>query len=342
MSQTQNDSRSVHSALDALHRTTGLHARLNEQTATGHDGHIEIGIEDGLAFHLPYKFKPTIDRRDQLTMFKASHDNAVLVTRPLSHSMAEQCRKSEIQFVDLAGNCFLRQPGLLVFVSGIKDTTQVKLGAVRGITPAALRLVFAILTKPSVLNSSVRRIAEVASISNGAAGAALVMLEDIGLFTTLRANRRVLAAPERWLETWTEGYLGRIRPKLEKYKMSASSPLSEVLARVNPRYREVVLGGEAAAACLNMGLKPAALTLYVDLKDPTVMRELVQEFKLHQDHEGKIELVEMFWNTQELESFPTVPDALIYADLVGTADSRSMEIAATLKRKICDYVESEA
>lgn len=348
MSQIQNDSRSVHSALDALHRTTGLHIRLKEQTATGHDGHMEIGTGDGLAFHLPYKFKPTIDRRDQLAMFKASHDHAVLITRPLSHAMAEQCRKFEIQFIDLAGNCFLRQQGLLVFISGIKDTTQVKLGAVRGLTPAALRVVFAILTKPSVLKSSVRRIAEVASISNGAAGAALVTLEDIGLFTTLRADRRVLVAPERWLDTWTEGYLGRIRPKLEKYRMSASVPLSEVLDRVSPKYREVALGGtaalggEAAAAYRNMGLKPGAITLYVDLHDPTVMRDLVQEFKLRRDPEGKIELVDMFWNTQELECFPTVPDALIYADLVGAADSRSMEIAANLKKKICDYVESEA
>lgn len=342
MSHIQNDSHAVHSALDALHRTTGLRALLKERTAPGHDRHIEIGTGDGLAFHLPYKFKSTIDRRDQLAMFKASHDHVLLITRSLSHSMAEQCRQFEIQFVDLAGNCFLRQPGLLVFVSGAKDTIQINPGAARGLTPATLRVVFAILTQPAVLNSSVRRIAEVASISHGAAGSALVTLERGGFFTSSQANRRVLAAPDRWLDTWTEGYLGRIRPKLDKYRMSASAPISEVLAQVNPYYREVAVGGEAAAARRDLGIKPAALTLYIDMSDPTVMRELVQEYKLRRDPVGKIELVEMFWNTQELKCFPTVPDALIYADLVGAADSRSMEIAASLKQEICAYVESES
>ena len=49
----------------------------------------------------------------------------------------------------------------------------------------------------------------------------------------------------------------------------------------------------------------------------------------------------MFWNTKELPCFPTVPDALIYADLVGTGDERTMEIATYLRKEICDYVASE-
>lgn len=145
-----------------------------------------------------------------------------------------------------------------------------------------------------------------------------------------------------WLDAWTEGCLGRIRPKLEKYTMSAPIPLPAVLERVTPRVREVELGGEAAAACRGMGLKPGALTLYINFDDPSVARSLVQELKLRRDPDGKIELVNMFWNTIELASFPTVPDALIYADLVGTGDERTMEIARNLRKEICKYVTSES
>jgi hypothetical protein len=70
------------------------------------------------------------------------------------------------------------------------------------------------------------------------------------------------------------------------------------------------------------------------------MRDLVLEWKLRRDPEGKIELVEIFWNAVELPSFPTVPDALIYADLIGSGDQRTMETAFALRKEICANVAS--
>lgn len=339
MSTDEHDVLSARLALTGLERMTGLHSQIlvhgASRLASRCDGQIAIEAGDGRTFDLPYEVKTTIDRRDQLLTFKNRYDNAVLITRELSRAMAEQCREHGIQFIDHAGNCFIRQPGFFVFVTGAKETTKSKQAATRGLTPATLRVVFAVLTSPSILNSNVRRIGEVASISHGAAGSALTMLEEAGFFTTARSGRRVLAIPERWLDTWTEGYLGRIRPKLEKYRMSAPVPISAVLDRVSSQFREVILGGEAAAANRNFGLKPGTLTLYIDLRNANVMRDIVTELKLRRDPEGKIELVDMFWNPVELPSFPTVPDALIYADLIGTGDQRTMEIAADLRKEIC-------
>jgi hypothetical protein len=333
---------SVHRAFEALQRTTGLHAQVLPQNLPDYDSHFEVHTDDGRVFDLIYEVKPTIDRRDQLLSFKTLHGSAVLITQALSSKMAEQCRELNIQFLDHAGNCFLRQPGLFAFVSGLKDDAAPKQAVARGLTPAALQVVLAVLTRPSILNGNVRQIAEVAAISHGAAGAALIALEQIGLLTNTKSGRRMLAMPDRWIDTWTEGYLGRIRPKLEKHRMSAPLPIPALLERVNPRMREVVLGGEAAAAHRNMGLKPGALTLYIDFEDARVMRYLVQELKLRRDPDGQIELVSMFWNTKELQSFPTVPDALIYADMIGTGDERVMEVAGLLKKEISKYVATEA
>ena len=328
--------------MEALRRTTGLDASVLEQTISGQDGQFTIRTDEGRSFALPYEVKALIDPRDQLLTFKALHRGALLITASLSIAMAEQCRELGIQFIDHAGNCYLRQPGLIVFFSGAKNTTKIKPAAARGLTPAALRVIFAVLTRPAILSSNVRRIAEIASISHGAAGTALITLEEIGFFTSVKAGRRVLAMPERWLDAWTEGYLGRIRPKLEKHRMSAQVPITTLLERVSPQMRTVALGGEAAAAHRNMGLKPGALTLYLDLEEPSLLRELAQELKLRRDADGKIELVDMFWNSQELPSFPTVPNALIYADLIGTGDERTIEIATTLRKEICNYVTSAA
>lgn len=333
---------SANRAREGLERTTGLRASMRPHTSPPFDGQVVIDTEDGRTFDLPYDVKTSVDRRDQLLSFKNRHDGGVLITRELSRAMADQCRELGIQFIDHAGNCFLRQPGLFVFVTGLKESSTLQQAAARGLTPAALRVVFAVLTRPSILNSNIRHIAEVASISHGAAGTAMITLEESGYFTSGKSGRRVLAMPGRWLDTWTEGYLGRIRPKLEKYRMSAPIPISAVLERVSPQYREVILGGEAAASARTFGLKPGTLTLYIDLNDPSVMRDLVQQLKLRRDPDGGIELVDMFWNTNELESFPTVPDALIYADLIGTGDVRTMEIAAELRKEICANVESKA
>jgi hypothetical protein len=307
-----------------------------------HGSRMSVQTTDGRAVELVCEIKATVDRHDQLSTFKYRHGSAVLVTNSLSSAMSEQCRLLGIQFLDTAGNCYLNQPGLFVFVSGRKETTTIQAATKRGVTPAALRLMFAVLAMPPLLSQNVRRIAEVARISHGAAGTALVMLEETGLVSKTASGQRMLLHPARWLDTWTEGYLGRLRPKLQTYRMHSAAPLSSVLDRISPAMRDVMRGGEAAAAAINLGLKPGALTVYLDLQNATVMRDLVQELKLRRDPDGNIELVEIFWNTIDLSSsFPDVPDALIYADLIGSGDDRNLEIAAQLKKKIVDDVANQ-
>jgi hypothetical protein len=331
----------VGKATEAFRQTTGLHASVTERQESKQTGFLVVEADHGHTYELPYEIKPLIDRRDQLLRFKAQYDDSLLITRSLSNAMLTECRQMKLQCIDQAGNCFLHQPGLYVYVSGQREMAGENPAVRRGLTPAALRLVFAILTRPDILNSSVRKMAEVASISHGAVGGALLMLEEMGFLSNPRSGQRMLVSPQRWLDAWTEGYLGRIRPKLETIRMSSASPLTAVIDRVNPRMREVALGGEAAAAYRHLGLKPGTLSLYVDFGDPHALKGLVHELKLRRDPQGTVELVSMFWNTNELLSFPTVPDALIYADLVGMGDARTLEVAEKLRKDICFDVENQ-
>lgn len=329
-------------AIEALHQTTGLAAHISARQEVEHDGFLVVNTDHEHTYELPFEIKPVIDRRDQLLRFKAQHNNRLLITRSLSNAMVAECRQMELQFIDQAGNCFLRQPGMYVYVSGRREIARENPAVTRGLTPAALHLVFAILTRPDILHTSVRKMAEVASISHGAAGGALAMLERMGFLSSPSPGQRMLVSPQRWLDAWTEGYLGRLRPKLETIRMSSASPLTALIDRVNPRMHEVALGGEVAAAYRHFGLKPGTLSLYVNFKDPHGLKGLVHELKLRRDPQGPVELVSMFWNTNELQCFPTVPDALIYADLVGLGDARTMEIAEKLRKDICFDVENQA
>lgn len=338
MLPSTHDESFANAAFSGLQRRTGLRTSVSASDAKNEKTHVSIETEDGCALQLRYEIKATVDRRDQLLNFKAKYPGVMLVTQALSGAMAEQCRELDIPFIDDSGNCYVRKPGLFIFISGAKDAINIKRASVRGLTPAALRVVFAVLNRPAMLQDTVRSIADTASISHGAAGSALQMLEEIGFVISKKSGGRVLAMPERWLDAWTEGYLGRIRPKLEQYRMSSQFPLAEALHMLGTTMREVALGGEAAADYLGMGLKPGSLTLYIDFSDPGVLAGLANQLRLRRDPAGRIELVSMFWNTREFPGHPTVPNPLIYADLVGTGDSRTMEIAGRLKEEICNYV----
>lgn len=339
---SQDDFSFLSKATEALCQATGIHAYLSRRDGSGQDALLLVDAGNGSKHAFPFEVKPAIDRRDQLLRFKVQHNGSVLITRSLSNAMVGECRQLDLQFIDQAGNCYLHQPGLYMFVSGRRAVAAENPALRRGLTYAALRLVFAILTRPDILNSSVRKMAEVASISHGAVGGALATLEEMGLLSSPRPGQRMLTMPQRWLDAWTEGYLGRLRPKLETVRMSSANPLATLIDRVTPRMRSVALGGEVAAAHRHFGLKPGTCSLYVNFEDPHALKALVSELKLRRDPQGPVELVSMFWNTDELPSFPTVPDILIYADLIRIGDARTMEVAEKLRKEICLDLENQA
>lgn len=337
----ESDFLPIEMALDALHRTTGLKADVARKTMHA-DLEMTIQANDGQVYSWMCEMKPNVDRRDQLLTFKHKHHDKVMITRALSAFMAAQCRELDIQFIDYSGNCFLRQGSLLVYVFGAKEETRDKVSVPRGLTPAVLQVVLAVLTQPDILNTNIRAIAQMASISRGAAAAALNTLVALGFLSISTTGRRLVVMPQRWLDAWTEGYLGRIRPKLQKMRMRSPHSVANLLELIGPKMGEFVWGGEAAAHKLSLGIKPEMLTLYVKFTEPQVLSNAVKEYKLRRDPDGPIELVDLFWNAIELQSFPTVPDALIYADLIGAGDTRSLEIANTLRKAICRHVESKA
>lgn len=361
----------LHDIVDGLRQSTGLTIELvgKESDNEHFDDILQIAhTADEQPLLLPIDFKATIDRRDQILGFKQRRaPDVVLGTGQLSVELAQYCRKNNVMFADAAGNCFLKSEKLLVFILGQKrDKKYISLKD-STVTPAALLVMLAILTNPELLNQSVREISAAAGISHGAGGKALGTLHELGFHTATRSGRRVLSKPERWLDVWTEGYLARIRPKLQKRRMRPPS-MEYALRHVSPALDEVELGGtaganlqlfsqqpyetlpdgerpvaigsEAAASELGYSIAPGELTLYVNMQDRNVLPELVQALKLRADPDGPVEIVEMFWNSLALQSFPCVPEPLIYADLISSSNSRNFEIAQQLRKVICDRVQN--
>ncbi|GAB3432792.1 type IV toxin-antitoxin system AbiEi family antitoxin [Massilia solisilvae] len=330
--------------VDGLKRATGFNVELFSQAVRDEsfDQVLQFATNDKRPFVLPIEVKATVDRRDQILSFKNRHGSeGVLGTRRMSAELGQYCRENNVMFADAAGNCFLKTDDLLVFILGQKASPQNLLSSEPTVTPATLRVMLAVLTQPHFLNASVREIGEAARISHGAAGKALESLRQLGFYVETNSARRMLSIPERWLDVWTEGYIARIRPKLLKRRMRAAS-MDAARDLVSPAMGEVELGGEAAASKLGYSLVPGELTLYVNMQEPGVLPDLVRWLKLRADPAGSIELVDMFWNSPALRSFPTVPEPLIYADLIWSSNSRNLEIAQELRKAICERVQSQS
>jgi hypothetical protein len=92
-------------------------------------------------------------------------------------------------------------------------------------------------------------------------------------------------------------------------------------------------GGECAASILTKNLFPAHYTIYSENAWQAVGKSL----KLVTDDNGKIEILRLFYH--ESKAGKTVSPLLVYADLMGSGDSRNLEIAETLLNNELPYLK---
>ena len=86
-------------------------------------------------------FRPLLRRIDRAETLGASKaelqegpEPGVVVTPKLSAALARQCRGIDVPYLDGQGNAFLRQPGMLILVSGQPQSQAGQGAAVRRAT----------------------------------------------------------------------------------------------------------------------------------------------------------------------------------------------------------------
>lgn len=334
----------IDAALQAFALTTGLRVGFTPPgpgaAGTPYDGHVELR-EGTRAYDLLAEVKPRIDRAAMLDvvgeMAKAyAGDRGLLITEHLTPNLARYCRETaNLQFIDAAGNAFIRLPGLHVVVQG-QPRPELRREATRpraGATGTAQRIIFALLCKPELLNAPYRAIARAAGVALGAVGRVLDDLED-QRFIVGGTQYWKLLEPERLFDQWVTYYPAQLRPKLRPRRFTAERRdwwQHAQLDRHAARW-----GGEIAADRLTHMLQPAAATLYVR-KDATnaLIAEFALRYRWRADPRGEIEVLEMFWNFDDEVADPMeiVPPPLVYADLIATMDPRNREIAGLIRER---------
>ena len=334
-------------ALDALERTTGVRGRvvaLEPKARKGRraDALIDIYVE-GKKHRYVVEAKTRVDRLAALGHVKAQLDQlgkrGLLFAPYITAAMAKQCRKLDIAFLDIAGNAYLHEPGLHVYITGEKPEglATTTMGTRGGGTATALRVVFALLCKPEFLNAPYREIVEAANVALGAIGWVFFDLEARGYIAgkQRKHNRRFLE-PARLFEEWVTNYPIKLRPKLNPRRFRAENP--DWWKNADLTELEAYWGGEVAAGRLTNHLKPATCTIYIrPQKNRDALAKLVPAHRLRADPQGDIEILDAFWHLPANNEHPdAVPPILAYADLVATLDPRNLEVAKLIREQYID------
>ena len=249
----------------------------------------------------------------------------MLVTKYVTPQVAEILKETGTPFLDTAGNAYLNEPPLFIFIKGNKpaerDTAKPPIRAFR---PTGLQVVFALLCNPDLEKAQYREIADAADVALGTVGWVMRDLRQMGILIEMGNRGRRLIQKEKLLARWATEYPEQLRPKklLGTFK-ATNTDWWKATELPGP---DTYWGGEIAAAKLTQHLKPQRATIYTpELK---VLFEWLIKNRIRQDPDGNIEIVRKFWKFEPDWEYPNLTHpVLIYADLLATADARNIETA---------------
>lgn len=259
-----------------------------------------------------------------LLMNQQKFEHPVLViTRHVNTETAEELRKNKIEFIDTAGNAFLDNPPVYVFIKGNRPPEATTRGPVkRAFKPGGLRMIFGFLCNPGLENKTFREIAAATGVALGTVDWIMKELKELEFLVDMGKRGIKLMRKEALLQRWVAAYPEQLRPKqiLGRYKGPTNWWEQKEL---NPL--EAEWGGEIAAERMTHYLKPEMITIYVGAQ---YLNQLLLENRLRTDIAGDVEILARFWKTvPEHQPQELVPPILVYADLLATGNQRNLETA---------------
>lgn len=277
-------------------------------------------------------------RRDNLGatlhQLKQLGPGTLLITDYAMPEVADELRMNQVEFIDAAGNAYMDQPTLYVWVAGRKPAVKPGKQTVgRAFRPNGLQVLFILLCDPALVNIPIRKLAEMAGVAHGTVGTVIQDLKAQGFVMQPKGRRgdRRLLERQRLLDQWTDAYVRQLRPRnlIGRYYL----PTIDDWETWDVEANDVQWGGEPAAALLTQYLRPGELTIYAD----QLPGKLALAKRFAKDAEpGRTAVVEVrkrFWKIPTAPVLPgVVPPLLVYADLLATRDARCHETATMIRK----------
>jgi hypothetical protein len=331
-------------AIDAFARETGMRLHVNAQETTLEKSTLDaVLILEGHKERLAVEVKRWAQQANIGALIKqvqALPMNGILVADYINPKMAERLREQHVQFIDTAGNAYLNISPVYVQVTGkrrLEQGKENKMNTNRAFDPTGLKVVFAFLCRPELVNTPYREIAKVADVALGTVGWVINGLKEAGfIFQYGQKKGRRIIEYKRLLDRWVETYPEKLRAKVHIGDFYADDPYWWQSFDIQEFHG--YWGGEIAAAKYTQYLKPAISTIYLPKEEKSqflARTRLKVAPQVRYEETGTVKLYQTFWRVDALPFLDfakpgLVPPVLAYADLIATADPRNFETAGMI------------
>jgi hypothetical protein len=275
--------------------------------------------------------KANVTKADKLlAMMRKGHLDhpLLLVTKYINPQLADELKQNGTEFIDTAGNAFINQPPLYIFVKGNKPDIVKAPPVKRTFKPAGLKVIYTFLCNPGLENKTYREIAAETDVALGTVDWIMKELKELRFLLNMGKRGQRLIQKQNLLQRWVTAYPEQLRPKLtlgrfrddhEWWRQKKLDPL------------KAQWGGEVAAERLTQYLQPQIITIYTT---PQQLNQLLAENRLRKDETGDVEILKKFWKPPEMWKYEDlVHPILIYADLLATGNERNIETAKMIYDK---------
>lgn len=319
-------------AMGMFAQTTGMkvayQAKAQNKKNDYPDGLVRIDYQDmHCYFAVQVKTRVT---RTMVAMEKTQpmmlEQDRILVTEYVTPPIADLMKTMGLFFMDTAGNAYINKPTFFVFIKGNKLPEDLKaIPTKRLFKPAGLKVVFALLNNPEMVNRPYRQVAALTDVALGTVDWIFRDLKEMGFLVEMGRRKRKLTNLLILLKRWVEAYPDQLRPKLAIERFRAEHP--HWWKDVEITDYDACWGGEVAAAKVTKHLKPEKVIIYAH----ETPGKLIIENKLRKATAGDIEILKPFWKfDHEFIDLGIVPPLLVYADLMATGDDRNIETAGII------------
>lgn len=251
----------------------------------------------------------------------------LLIAKYITPTVMDDLASNGINTLDCAGNCHIRyeKGNKIIFHltnKGEKNTlmTQKPYPAFQ---EAGLKVIFYLLQDIVNVNKPYREAQIATGVSLGSIKNVFNVLVERNFI--LPANgKRILKNKSALFNLWVENYNQVLKPKLLLGKMSFRTNDQRINWTELKLPKGMYWGGEGGANKINDYLEPGAFDIYTDIP----VANLLKTGRVVQNENGEIRIYQKFWKWETDNQL--VPLILIYADLMGSGNSRCLEMAERL------------
>ena len=251
----------------------------------------------------------------------------ILVTKYINSALFEKLVAYGINILDCAGNCYIRYTKGETNIFHLINKGEKNIFAKEKVYPifqdAGIKVIFYLLQDKNNIDKTYREIQENTGVALGTVKNVIDELVARN-FILATDKGRILKNRKALLDLWVENYNQVLKPKLLMGRLAFRANEQRNNWQTMDLPEGMFWGGEGAANIIDNYLAPGAFDIYTDV--PTAY--LMKTGFVKQDSNGEIRVYQKFWKWETENNL--APLILIYADLMGSNNSRCLEAANRL------------